>query len=134
MKTRRGVHICRVGSYPLSTGPHTFTRAQFEAAIRNAQGRTAPTIGIGHTDERWAKLDASQDGDAALGRIENLRVAEDGDLLIGDLVDMPNWFADALPSSFFRRSLEGSCDGDDLVITGVKASVRSCPQSTRSPT
>jgi hypothetical protein len=121
MKTRRGVQICRTGTFPLSTGMHTFTRAQFAAAIRNAEGRTAPRIGIGHTDKRWAALDASQDGDAALGRIENLRVEEDGNLLIGDLVDMPDWFADALPSSFPGRSLEGYCDDDDdLRITGVK--------------
>jgi hypothetical protein len=120
MKTRLGVEIGRVGTYPLSTGMHEFTRAQFASAVRNAAGRPAPRIGIGHTDPRWAQIDASKDGEPALGRIENLRLDEDGDVLVGDYVNMPDWFADALPSAFPGRSIEGSCDGDDLILTSVK--------------
>jgi Mu-like prophage I protein len=120
VKTRRGVPICKVGTFPLSTGEHTFTRKQFEAAIRNAEGGTAPMIGIGHSDPRWNEVDASHDGEPALGRVESLRLSNDGEQLIGDYVDMPDWFADALPSSFPRRSLEGECKGDNLLITAVK--------------
>jgi hypothetical protein len=120
MKTRRGVQICRVGTYPLSTGMHKFTRAQFASAVRNAAGRQAPRIGIGHTDPRWAQIDASKDGEPALGRVENLRLEEDGDVLVGDYVSMPDWFADSLHSAFPGRSIEGSCDGDDLILTAVK--------------
>jgi hypothetical protein len=119
MRTRRGVPICKAGTYPLSTGLHTFTRAQFEAAIRNAAKRS-PRIGIGHTDPRWSEIDASKDGEPALGLVENLRLADDGDVLVGDYVDMPNWFADALPTSYPGRSVEGTCPGDDLTVTAVK--------------
>jgi hypothetical protein len=119
MKSRKRVEIARTGTFKLSTGEHTFTKEQLAAAVRNAAKRL-PRIGIGHTDPRW-KAAAEQDGDPALGVVDNLTLEEDGDLLVGDFEQMPDWFADALPHRFPARSLEGSCDGDDLVITHVKA-------------
>jgi hypothetical protein len=122
VKSRKRVEIARTGTFPLSTGKHTFTRAQFEAAVRNASGRTAAVLGIGHVDPRWKELSAGLDGEPALGRVEALEVEAHGDnaVLYGDLNDMPDWFADALPSAFPRRSIEGPIDGDDLTITAVK--------------
>lgn len=121
MKSRKRVEIGRVGKFPLSTGMFEFTKERFASAVEKAKGRTAPAIGIGHTDERWQKISAG-DGEPALGRIENLTLDEDdkGAVLLGDMVDMPDWFADALPSAFSRRSLEGSCEDDDLTITALK--------------
>jgi hypothetical protein len=113
--TRRGVEIGHVGTFPLSTGEHTFTKEHLARAVQNALTGTAPVIGIGHVDPRWKDVGASADGEPALGRIENLRLEDDGDLLVGDFVDMPDWFADALPTAFPRRSLEGN-----LTITAVK--------------
>jgi len=120
MKSRRRVEIGRVGTFPLSSGEHTFTKDQLARAVQNALTGTGPVIGIGHLDPRWQDVDASADGDPALGRIENLELAEDGELLLGDFVDMPDWFADALPTLFPRRSLEGTCKNGDLRITAVK--------------
>lgn len=117
MKTRKRVEIARTGTFPLSSGTHTFTKAQLAAAIRNAAKRK-PRIGIGHTDPRWKA--ASQDGDPALGLVDNLTLEEDGNLLVGDFVDIPDWFDKALPSKYPGRSLEGPCDGDDLTIETVK--------------
>ncbi len=118
MKTRKRVEIARTGTFPLSSGTHTFTRAQLAAAVRNAAKRK-PRIGIGHTDPRW-KAASDQDGDPALGLVDNLTLEEDGDLLVGDLVDIPDWFDAALPSKYPGRSLEGPCEGDDLTIEKVK--------------
>jgi hypothetical protein len=119
VKTRRGVEICRVGKYRLTSGEHTFTKAQLESAVRRASAGQAPRIGIGHTDPRWAEL-AAGDGEPALGRVENLRLSDDGSTLIGDFARMPDWFADALPTAFPSRSIEGPCDGDELQISAVK--------------
>jgi hypothetical protein len=119
-KTRRGVEIGRVGTFPLSTGEHTFTKEHLASAVHNALTGTAPVIGIGHVDPRWKDVDASADGEPALGRVENLKLAEDGELLVGDFVDMPDWFADALPTLFPRRSLEGTYKNGNLTITAVK--------------
>ncbi len=120
MKSRRRVEIGRVGTFPLSTGEHTFTKEHLASAVQNALTGTAPVIGIGHLDPRWTDVDASTDGEPALGRVENLELADDGDLLVGDFVDMPDWFADALPTLFPRRSLEGSIKNGGLTITAVK--------------
>jgi hypothetical protein len=118
MKTRKRVEIARTGTFPLSSGRHTFTRAQLAAAVRNAEKRR-PRIGIGHKDPRW-KAASDQDGDPALGLVDNLTLEEDGDLLVGDFVDIPDWFDRVLPSKYPGRSLEGPCEGDDLTIETVK--------------
>ncbi|HET6502118.1 MAG TPA: phage protease [Amycolatopsis sp.] len=116
-RTRTGVEIARTGTYNLSTGPHEFTRAQLQAALENAKFQ-APVIGIGHTDPRFQI--AAQDGDPAFGKVVNLRLADDGDLLVGDLTDIPAWLDDGMEIAYPRRSLEGRCDGDDLRLSSVK--------------
>jgi hypothetical protein len=118
VKTRKGVEIARTGTFELSSGEHEFTKEQLASAIKNAANGFAPVIGIGHTDPRWNV--AAGDGEPALGRIENLSLADDGELLLGDLVDMPDWFADALPTAFPRRSLEGAVENGELTINALK--------------
>jgi hypothetical protein len=116
-RTRTGVEIARVGTFDLSTGEHTFTRAQLAAAVANAQGR-APRIGIGHIDPRFNA--PGQDGDPAFGRVVNLRLDEDGDVLLGDYADMAPWLADHVDVAYPGRSLEARVKGDDMQITAVK--------------
>jgi hypothetical protein len=116
-RTLEGVEIARVGTFRLSTGEHTFTREQLAAAVANADNYT-PRIGIGHEDPRF---DAPElDGDPAFGKVVNLRLAEDGDLLLGDLAEMPAWLADNAPAAYPGRSLEGVAKQDDLEIRTVK--------------
>lgn len=116
-RTRLGVEIARVGRYDLSSGSHEFTRDQLAAALQHA-GSQAPVIGIGHTDPRFNV--PGQDGDPALGRVMNLRLEEDGDLLIGDLEGLPDWLDDGMEIAYPRRSLEGIAAGSDLRISSVK--------------
>lgn len=117
-QTIPGVQIARTGTFKLSTGEHTFTRQQLANAARHAQEGAAPRLGIGHTDPRWRSA-ADADGEPAIGRVENLRLDEDGDVLLGDYVDVPDWLAKAMPSAYPGRSLEGPCKGDDLRIDVV---------------
>lgn len=116
-RTLEGVEIARVGTFRLSTGEHTFTRPQLAAAVANADKYT-PRIGIGHEDPRFAEPDL--DGDPAFGKVINLRLAEGGDLLLGDLAEMPAWLADNAPAAYPGRSLEGVVKQDDLEIRTVK--------------
>ena len=116
-RTRTGVEIARVGTYPLSTGPHTFTRQQLASAVTNATAQ-APRIGIGHIDPRFNR--PGHDGDPAFGLIRNLRLAEDGDVLLGDYDGVPSWLDDNLEVAYPGRSIEARVKGDDMKITAVK--------------
>lgn len=118
-RTRTGVEIARVGRYDLSTGSHEFRREQLAAAVRNEQlSPQRIRLGIGHIDPRFNQAD--HDGDPAFGRVSNLRLAEDGDVLLGDYVDMAPWLADNIDVAYPGRSLEARVKGDDLHLTAVK--------------
>ena len=110
-KTIRGVELARVGTFSLSTGSHTFSRAQLLSAAANAL-RKPPRLKIGHTDPRF-------DGEPALGLVRNVRLSDDGDVLLGDFADVPDWLADALPSRYPDRSIEATCKGDEMRLSGV---------------
>jgi hypothetical protein len=101
LRTIPGVELARTGVYDLSTGPHEFTRSDLQAAIANAMLGTQPRVKLGHIDPRF-------DGEPAMGVVANMRLGEDGDVLIGDLVNVPGWLADALPAAYPGRSIEAS--------------------------
>lgn len=58
---------------------------------------------MGHTDSRF-----DGDGEPALGWIENLRLADGGNTLVGDLVGVPSWLNDVMASAYPDRSIEGA--------------------------
>jgi hypothetical protein len=95
------VELARVGSYDLSTGPYEFTRQDLAAAITNAATGTQPRIKLGHVDPRF-------DGEPAIGVVTNMRLEEDGDVLVGDLANVPAWLADAMPAAYPGRSIEAT--------------------------
>lgn len=99
--TLTDVELVRVGSWRASTGPVTIVRDDLEAVIAAANDPEvdrAP-VRIGHTDPRF-------DGEPALGWVTNLRLSADGNVLIGDLVDVPAALAEVMPAAFRRRSVE----------------------------
>ncbi len=116
-KRRLGVEIARVGRYELSTGSHEFSRAQLAAAVAHS-ATSAPRIGIGHIDPRFNA--AGNDGDPAFGRVVNLRLDQDGDVLVGDFDGMASWLDENLEVAYPGRSLEARVKGDDMQITAVK--------------
>lgn len=119
------VELCEVGEdWRLSTGLTTFTRDDFESAIAAQDDpfvRT-PKIKIGH-DGAWAGIG---DSTPTFGKVDNMRLSDDGMTLIGDLVGVPKWMADIMASAWPQRSIEGRWEHKTsqgkthhFVITGV---------------
>lgn len=99
-----GVELARPGTWQLSTGKMTFDAQHLKDAadFYAASGQGKIPLGFGHQDPRF-------DGDPAFGWVSNIRYAEDdkGPVLLGDLVDMDEWVADAAPKRWPHRSIEG---------------------------
>lgn len=103
-----GVDLLAAGTWGLSTGRQTFTRADLEAAAEAARCPAvgAPVIKLGHLDPRFAPK-AEHDGEPAIGRVLNIRLSDNGAKLTGDLAGMPGWLGAIAASAFPRRSVEG---------------------------
>lgn len=102
LRTIPGVELVKTGSWDISTGKWNVTR-ELIAATKASHEDSAiprPIVKIGHTDERF-------DGEPALGWIENLRITDGGDTLVGDLAGVPAWLSDIAASAYPRRSVEG---------------------------
>lgn len=121
----KNVPIASTGiEYPLSTGHHTFTPDDLKAAVE-AQSDPAivqPRIWLGHDDARF-----NGDGEPALGRVEAMRLSDDGHTIYGDYVGLPEWLAKIMPVAYPSRSIEGQVNAKtvtgnkySLVITAVK--------------
>jgi hypothetical protein len=74
----------------------------------------APRVKFGHTrlqptDDGLRDLgdhDPHWNGAPAFGTVRDLRLTNDGGKLVGDLVEVPDWLAVALPSAWPSRSCE----------------------------
>lgn len=115
------VELIEVGTWESMSGTWTWTTEDIAAAVE-AQDDPAVQDGIirlGHIDPRF-------DGEPSIGKVQNLRVSDDAMTLVGDLVGVPAWLADIVPSAFPRRSAEGYFDYTTstgtkhrFVLTGV---------------
>ncbi|MCZ4535565.1 hypothetical protein O4159_08840 [Gordonia terrae] len=114
-----GVEIARVGSFEASTGPATFTADDFASAVAALAAGVIhrPVLKLGHEDPRF-------DGAPSVGWVDHLRI--NGPVLVGDLAGVPRWLADAMPTSWPNRSLEGVVGYTDadgrvwpFVLTGL---------------
>lgn len=124
-----GVDLIKAGTWDAHTGTATITRADLAAAVAAAAHLPDPIIKIGHDDPRFT-------GSPALGRVTNLRLADRGETLVGDLVDMPAWLADSAATAFPQRSIEGITDFSSnglqfrFVLTGLALLGASWPAVT----
>jgi hypothetical protein len=91
------------------TGEHLadMVAAQADPLIR------APRVKLGHTDTLFGALAGSHDpapgstdGQPGFGTLVNLRVEQDGVMLVADLAEVPAWLAEAMPSAYPTRSAE----------------------------
>lgn len=97
------VELLKVGSWPASTGQVDFTPSDLAACVAafSAPSIRKPVIKLGHSDPRF-------DGEPAVGFVDNLRLADNGSTLVGDLRGLPAWLADICASAFPDRSIEGA--------------------------
>jgi hypothetical protein len=116
-----GVELMKVGKWRVSTGEFEVTPELISAAIEAHQSGVLrkPVIRLGHNDPRFS-------GDPSVGFIDNVRASEDGSTLLGDLVGMPEWLGEILPSAYPDRSIEGlydytAPDGSEhpFILTGL---------------
>jgi hypothetical protein len=105
--TIRDVEIVQTGiEYPLATGPKTFTTEDLSDLVESQDDPAikAPRLKLGHE----ANMGLLEDGQPAVGTVANLRLEQDGHLVMGDYVGVPSWLADVLPSAYPARSIEAA--------------------------
>jgi hypothetical protein len=105
LATIAGVELIRCGTWEISTGTWTVETGDLEQAIAAMECPAVrrPILKLGHTDPRF-------DGEPAVGYIDNLALADEGQTLVGDYVGMPAWLADIAASAYPDRSIEGEYD------------------------
>lgn len=98
------VELVKTGTWAASTGVVTVAPEDLADMVA-AQGDTdidrAP-LKLGHT----GALSALGDSEPALGWVTNLRLADDGNTLLGDLTDVPAGMEQPIKAGFKRRSVE----------------------------
>jgi hypothetical protein len=112
------VHLMSVGmEWPTMPVPATVTLenlVDIMVAANEDPLIRAPRVKLGHeriqvTADGCRELgdyDPAWQGEPAFGTVRNLRLTNDGARLIGDLVEVPAWLADAAPSGWPNRSCE----------------------------
>ena len=127
-----GVELARVGKWHASTGPVEITRADLAAAAAASHRLPHPVLKLGHDDPRFG-------GSPALGHLENLRVTDRGNTLVGDLVDVPQWLATDMAKHYPQRSIEACANYETngriyrFAITGLALLGASWPAVTDLP-
>ncbi|HKV43861.1 MAG TPA: phage protease [bacterium] len=123
------VPICATGiEYPLSTGPHTFTESELAAAVEAASGEdiaiNPPRIKLGHKSV-VNDLFLGED-EPAFGRVEELRLSDNKQEILGNYVGTPEWLAKVLPTAFPARSVDAKLGVEtatgkryEMVVTDV---------------
>lgn len=123
------VDLLKVGTWNAETGLAPISREDLASAVDAAPQLPDPVIKIGHDDPRFS-------GSPALGRVTNLRLADGGDTLVGDLVDIPAWLGNSAADAFPQRSIEAVTDYESnglkfpFVLTGVALLGASWPAVT----
>lgn len=115
------VPICETGvDWPASTGPVTFTSDDLVSAANAPVSDAAiklPRMRFGHTAAGTNMSDSAGgfQEQPCVGKFCNMRVEQEGNLLVADLVGVPKWLAAVLPSAYPNRSVEAFFD----VTTGT---------------
>ena len=99
------VEVVQTGlKYPLASGPRTFTKDDL-ADIVSSQGDAAvktPRLKLGHV----ANMGLMEDGQPAIGTLEDLTLTQGGHQITGTYKNIPAWLARVLPSAYPARSIE----------------------------
>lgn len=118
------VELLEVGQeWETSTGVFDFRYEDLASCIASQDDPSlrTPVVKLGHVDTR-----KGFDGQPAFGKIENLRLTNNSQTLVGDLVGVPLWLAQIMSSAYPRRSIEGQFEFTSrtgntwpMVLTGV---------------
>lgn len=112
----RGVELMTAGmEWPAMNGPCTVTMEHLADAVRAYSDPhiQAPRIKLGHTSAvngdhpDFDPFAAIGDAEPAFGQFTNLRLTNDGAVLVGDADNVPAWLAEMAPSAYPSRSAEG---------------------------
>ena len=117
--TVTGVELGAVGiDWPTSSGPRTITFEQLvdmmvagndDPLIRPARIKLGHEPWQLHPDGGCVELgdyDPYWSGEPCFGTAQNLRLDDDGGVLLADFVEVPDWLAYAMPSAWPSRSFE----------------------------
>lgn len=101
-----GVPLVKVGTWNGSTGARSITTQDLadmvDAAASGELDRAV--VKKGHLDPRHQN--PLWDGEPAYGQVTNLRLSEDQQVLVGDMVNVPSDLADSMASAYPNRSVE----------------------------
>jgi hypothetical protein len=129
-RTLEGVEIARVGTFRCRPAS---TRSPASSSPPPSRTPRSTRRASGSATRTRASTCRTTDGDPAFGKVVNLRLAEDGDLLLGDLAEMPAWLADNAPAAYPGRSLEGPPRATTSRSARSSCSAPRSPASRRSP-
>jgi hypothetical protein len=112
----RGVELMTAGmEWPAMSGPTTVTMAHLADAVEAANNDPhvqLPRIKLGHTSPLngdhpdFDPFAAIGDAEPSFGQFTNLRLENDGAVLVGDATNVPAWLAAMAPSAYPNRSAE----------------------------
>lgn len=112
-QTLPNVELVTVGMKWKANVPTTLTLEHLADMVKAANEDPhiqVPRVKIGHTDPRFddgvEDHNAFYDGEPVYGIAENLRLENDGAVVVCDLIEVPAWLADAAPSAYPSRSCE----------------------------
>lgn len=95
----QGIDILMAGTWNAITGKSTITKADLAQAVIASKELPEVPLKFGH--------DSPLGGAApAIGFVTNLKLADKGNTLKGDLVDVPQWLAKDLHKTYPQRSIE----------------------------
>lgn len=118
-RTIEGVEIATVGmEWSASTGAVTISFEHLADAVTAANDDPhiiVPRVKLGHLSEvngaptiDTQPFVALGEAEPAFGRFTNLRLTNEGAVLVGDWIEAPDWLADAAPSAYPGRSMEAA--------------------------
>jgi hypothetical protein len=113
--------------YPTSTGLLTFTEQHLQDLVTSQDDPAIhpPRTKIGHSDPRFNASETPDgvkfDGEPSLGTWQNLRLTDNGQTVVGDIVGVPKWLAAIMSTAYPNRSVEGNFDVE--TVTGKKWSL-----------
>lgn len=101
------VELVKTGTWKLGSGTTTFTADDLAAALAALECPAVrqPVLKLGHSEPdpegglRW-------DGEPAIGWVQNMALADSGQMIVGDYAGVPGWLADVMATAYPSRSIE----------------------------